>query len=249
MAKTYEALMRIKKEKKINYLKTIDRAEKSLIPVSDNILQIASAPEWYKELKARLLLANGNKASKALLFTGASKGAGCSHVAVEFASCLANDYQHRVLLIDVNVRKPNLHKIFGTEKGQVIDDLIFRKDLNPNMNKVETGNLFVITCNSDHNYKQIIDFFGSDKFIKMIEQMKSHFDYIIMDAPPVNIFSESKLLSSKVDGVILVAECGRTRRKVVQKAKKDIKSSGGQLLGLILNKRKYHIPGWLYDRL
>jgi len=249
MAKTYEALMRINREKKVNYLETVDRTEKSLVPVSDNYLKISPAPEWYKELKARLLLSNGNKKSKALLFTGASKGAGCSHITVEFALCLANDYQHRVLLIDVNVRKPSLHNIFGTEMAQGIDDFILRKDSEINLNWEDAGNLFVITCNSNHNYKQIIDFFGSEKFIKMINMLKTKFDYIIMDAPPVNIFSESKLLSSKVDGVVLVAEAGRTRRKVVIKAKKDIKASGGNLLGLVLNKRKYHIPEWLYNRL
>jgi Mrp family chromosome partitioning ATPase len=79
--------------------------------------------------------------------------------------------------------------------------------------------------------------------------MRESFDYLILDAPPVTIFSETQVISSKVDGVILILESGKTRRQVAQKAKKEIEAAGGNFLGVVLNKRKFYIPKWLYKRL
>ena len=249
MGRTYEALMRVKKEEKKDYLQPVEQTTDALLPVPIDHATVVQAPEWYKELKAQLLLSNDNRDSKAILFTGAHSKAGCSHVSVEFALCLANAYRHRVLLVDVNVRNPKLQKYFNSGNARILDELIQRNDLPIDIKNNDKENLFVITCNTSSDYKRIIDFFSSEQFKKLVDHMKSSFDYVIFDSPPVNTYSETKLLSSKVDGVVLVAHSGKTRTRIVSKAKREIETAGGYLFGVILNKRRYYIPKWLYNRM
>ena len=86
-------------------------------------------------------------------------------------------------------------------------------------------------------------------FDLFLKTMGEKFDYIILDAPPVPKFSECWVLCTKVDGVILVLEAGKTRRQVALRAKKALEEAGGRLLGVVLNKRKYYIPQAIYNRL
>lgn len=79
--------------------------------------------------------------------------------------------------------------------------------------------------------------------------MRTEFDYVVLDGPPLPSFSESKVICNKVDGVVIVIESGKTRKQVALRAKKYIEQAGGTVLGVVLNKRKYHIPKWIYRRL
>ena len=62
-------------------------------------------------------------------------------------------------------------------------------------------------------------------------------------------FRKHRVLCTKVDGVVLVIEAGKTREQVAVRAKKELEEAGGKVLGVVLNKRKYHIPEWIYKRL
>jgi Mrp family chromosome partitioning ATPase len=79
--------------------------------------------------------------------------------------------------------------------------------------------------------------------------MRKNFDYIILDGPPAISSPEVRFISSKVDGTILMLESGKTRRHVALKAKRDIEMAGGHFIGVVLNRRKYYIPKWIYKRL
>jgi Mrp family chromosome partitioning ATPase len=96
---------------------------------------------------------------------------------------------------------------------------------------------------------EVDGFFGSNRFVEFLSKMRRNFDYVILDGPPVISCSESLIIGAKVDGVILILVSGKTRRSVALKAKKEIEGSGGNFLGLVLNKRKYYIPKWIYRRL
>jgi Mrp family chromosome partitioning ATPase len=79
--------------------------------------------------------------------------------------------------------------------------------------------------------------------------MRTEFDYVFLDGPPLNGCSGSKAICGKVDGVVLVIESGRTRKQVAMRAKRDVVEAGGRILGVVLNKRRYHIPEWVYRKL
>ena len=79
--------------------------------------------------------------------------------------------------------------------------------------------------------------------------MREKFDYIILDSPPITRYAESRVIATKVDGVILVLESGKTRSQVAIKAKQELEETGANVIGAILNRRKHYIPEWIYKRL
>jgi protein-tyrosine kinase len=78
------------------------------------------------------------------------------------------------------------------------------------------------------------------------EPLRGRFDLIVVDAPPATTFPDGPGLASQVDGVILVVEAEKTRWQVALSVKEKIQKSGGNVLGIVFNKRKYYIPERIY---
>lgn len=87
---------------------------------------------------------------------------------------------------------------------------------------------------------------GSRRMHELIDILKRRFDTIIFDSPPVNSVSDACILSSKVDGVILVVHVGRSNRKIVQKTKQQLESVGAKICGVILNRLNMKRDGYYY---
>ncbi|UCG07847.1 MAG: CpsD/CapB family tyrosine-protein kinase, partial [Desulfobacterales bacterium] len=183
---------------------------------------------------------------KTVLFTSTAHGSGCSTAAAGFATSLANTFQSKVLLVDVNLRTPGIHKFFQTENTPGLFDIFLNRSAR--IEKNIKGNLYVVTCNKLLT-DEIDGFFGSERFVEFLSKMRRNFDYVILDGPPVTSCPESLIIGARVDGVILMLVSGKTRRSVALKAKREIEGSGGNFLGLVLNKRKFYIPKWIYRRL
>jgi Mrp family chromosome partitioning ATPase len=81
------------------------------------------------------------------------------------------------------------------------------------------------------------------------KKLKQRFDLILVDSPPATTSTDGLAISSKVDGVILVVEAEKTRWPVAENVRDRIKRSGGNILGIVLNKRRFYIPDFIYKRL
>jgi Mrp family chromosome partitioning ATPase len=79
--------------------------------------------------------------------------------------------------------------------------------------------------------------------------MCEEFDYIILDGPPVIVRPEIRFMVSNVDGVIVMLESEKARQQMALKVKQKIEIIGGKFLGVVINRRKYFIPNWIYRRL
>jgi len=246
MGKTHEALLKAEKENKMNYLAPVRKPEKALVPAALNEELMEPCPEWCKEIKARLNTQYPGDKIKSIMFTATSRKSGCSRTAVGFAISLAKSYNHRVLLIDANLRNPGIHKFFNDADTFGLFDVLM--DNNSIIDKQERERLLIITSNGDYT-EEVDGFLGSERYAEFMKNMRKHFDYIIMDSPPIASSPEIRFISSQMDGVILMLESGKTRRPVALKAKKEIEVVGGKFLGTILNRRKYYIPKWIYCRL
>lgn len=210
-----------------------------------------SAPEpadCYETLRTNLLARSSVQNFKTILFSGTTHGNGASTTAINFATTLAHNRQCYVLLIEANLRTPGIHTSFRIKREPGLSDFITKGD-NPlfHLKNVGPENLSVITAGSEHSSP--VGLFESDRFETLLSFMRDLFDYIILDAPPVSGFSEARVLCKKVDGVVLVLEAGKTRKQVAARAKKEIEEAGGDILGVVLNKRKYYIPKWIYKML
>jgi capsular exopolysaccharide synthesis family protein len=252
MGKTYEALRRAEQEheeylQRLCWTQTKQKKERSgrhprQVPDHRGL-------EPYEGLKASLLSRYPNRDIKTILFNGTKHGGGCSTTAVNFATALAKDDKLRVLLVEVNLRTPSLHKVFNTHNDPGLAEIITRgAHWESQIRQSGPTNLYVITCGGG-NLIGPLGLFESKEFDELLKKMRDNFDYTILDAPPVPVFSEFRVLCAKVDGVVLVLEAGKTRRHVALRAKKELEEAGGRILGVVLNRRNYYIPRWVYKRL
>jgi protein-tyrosine kinase len=250
MGKTHIALMKAEKENAEKLLQIVTAPSQDNVPALWDPLGGSHKliPEWFKELKTRLELNADGREIRKLMFTSTMIKNGCSSVAAGFAKCLAADFGKRVLLVDANIRNPSLHNFFGNEYIQDIEEILSENTADFSQSQEKwSRNLHVFTCGNQD--EDMSPFFSSDSFRLVMDSASRVFDYILVDSPPVALCSETRIICSAVDGVILVLEAGKTRRQAALRAKREIESAGGVFLGSILNKRKFYIPNWLYRRL
>ncbi len=251
MGKIHDALNRAEQEANQNLpqpSQPLSQTRKDIVAFSSQRELMRPSPKWCEELKTKLQTQHAGGSIKTIIFTGTIHGEGSSTTAVGFASSLAQSYQLKVLLMDLNFRTPGLHRfVDGVETHGLLD--VFSDD--DGFESIRSGqsreNLYVIASNGD--FAAPAGFFESELFAEFLKTMRESFDYVILDAPPVTIFSDAQIIGRLADAVVLILESGKTRRQVALKAITEIEASGGNLLGVVLNKRKYYIPKWLYRRL
>jgi capsular exopolysaccharide synthesis family protein len=186
---------------------------------------------------------------KVILFVGISSGSGASTAAANFAASLAQDVDSKVLLMDANYRsakKQESDAPVGESAGR-LDLAHLLDDPTPVCPVPGPSNLYILPRGKPTSMP--LSLFQSDAFDDLLRKLREEFKYVVIDGPALQGFPESVVLSRKVDGVILVLESEKTRTRTAQAAKEQIEGAGGKLLGVVLNKRKYYIPHWLYQYL
>ena len=200
------------------------------------------------ELQTDLLTQCLNADAKTVLFTGATSGTETAELAAKFADTLSNDVRIKTLLIDCNFRNPSQHNRFTFDGTDTLLSIVKNNTGIDGVGPTSRNNLYVLPAGG----KDLTDptaLFRSDTFEHLLSNARDTFNLVILDGPPISLCAESRFLSSKVDGVILVLEAENTRKHIAIEAKKNIEKTGGKLLGVILNNVKYRIPEWLYRRI
>ena len=246
MGRTYEALERAEKEYRARRQETSPEPLPAAKTKPPRQVSAPPAMERYKDLKTNLLTLHPDGSIKTILFAGTAHGDGASTTAINFATTLARSSQLKVLLIDANLRTPCLHDVFKIDHVEGLSDLVAKNGRGAPIT-VGPGNLHVMPCGRHHS--EPVTFLESIAFDQFLKRMRDSYDYVLLDAPPVHGFSECRVLCAKVDGVVLVIESGKTRRYVALSCKKRVEDAGGKLLGVVVNKRRYYIPDFIYRRL
>jgi len=198
-------------------------------------------------MKHRILHSDPNLMMKAILFSSPGRGEGNSTVLIHFAQTLAAE-GNRVLLVDGNLRDPSLHKAFHLPQENGLTELLFSRSPFRNighfLKQTNLDNLWLIT--SGNAYPNPVSILESSYLEMLIDEVKGHWDWVLFDSPSVTSCSDSVALARKVDGVVLVVQAEKTRWEVVQEVQGRLEHGGGRILGIVLNKRRFHIPNWLY---
>ena len=203
--------------------------------------------EEYTRLRQSIVAATPELKARVLLFTSSTAGEEAATVLANFGRALARSGE-RVLLVDTDLRGPMLHGLVGMDGGPGVAQLFSGKsELPAVMQRSETEGLFVVTAGSPVANPSSL--FESASINALIEQMRKEADWVLLTAPPVNAYNDAVALAKKVDGVILVVEAEQTRWEVAQSAKERLEDGRVNILGVVLNNRKFHIPGWIYRRL
>lgn len=186
---------------------------------------------------------------KVIQFMGSKEEEGTSTIVREFAIVSVREFNRSVLLLDAGLSRQHQHDIFDIttltslekiiQDGEPIDKALY-----------QVGNSALFFCKLLRAGKPNPQLLVPSGVDNLFARLSKNFDYVIIDSPPAPTNFAVSLASAKtVNGVVLVIEAEKTRWPVVDNARKRIIDNGGNLLGIVLNKRRYHIPNFLYKHL
>ena len=190
------------------------------------------AAETYKTLRTNIQYSSYDRDLQVLVVTSTQPGEGKSTTAGNTALSLAMDGK-KVLLIDCDLRKPSIHKKFKLSNAQGLSEVILgRAKLGESIQHYNTT-LDVLTSGKvPPNPSEML---GSENMKRLLKELKEHYDYIILDAPPVLAVTDAQILGTKADGVIFVVMAGRAKKEQIIQAKSQLDKVKAQIVGTVLN--------------
>jgi capsular exopolysaccharide synthesis family protein len=175
-----------------------------------------------------------DKPYRTLLVTSAGPADGKTTVACCLAIAMAQAGR-RVALVDCDMRRPRLHRIFRTERDVGITTAILEPDPRADRIVQETPipNLWLVTTGPlPPNPSEILH---SEAFAKLLDGLRASFDCVVLDSPPVVPVTDAAVLSASVDGTILVVRAFQTSKDVARRAVRALGDVGGRIVGTVLN--------------
>lgn len=246
MSKTFKAFMKAEKEKQIKpeVTEKFDIKSQSQPYIPPNYIIPPQVLEEFYKMKSRILSSIPKETVKTLLFSSSSRGEGNSTILVNFAITLASAGDD-VLLVDANLRNPTFHDLFNTDKIRGLTELLLDKvAIKDVVKKTQIENLSVITCGAPYSTPSSL--LESKSLDYAIEQIKTQANWVLFDSPPINLYNDSSILATKVDGMVMVVEAEKTRWEVARSAKDQIENDKANIIGGVLNGRQMYIPEWAY---
>jgi len=198
----------------------------------------ASASEAYRALRTRIKFSKIDKDSlKTILVTSPTSQEGKTTTSINLAGSFAQA-NFRTIIIDADLRKPRIHSVFNQKRFPGFTDYFFgQATFEEIVRKSEVNNLDFITAGTiPPNPSEIL---GSSQMESFFEKLKNEYDYIIVDSPPVIAVTDSEILSSMVDGTVLVVSANNTEMELMEKAVQLINHERSSFLGVILNNFTY----------
>lgn len=170
---------------------------------------------------------------RTLLVTSASPSEGKTTVACCIAIAMAQAGR-RVVLVDCDMRRPRLHRVFNTERAVgVTTALLTPSTLAEAVHTTEIPNLSVLgTGPLPPNPAELLH---SESFEKLLEGLRERFDNVVIDSPPVAPVTDAAILSTRVDGCVLVVRAAVTRKDVARRAVRSLRDVGGRIVGTVFN--------------
>ncbi len=190
--------------------------------------------EAYRSIRTSILLSSSEKPPKKITITSPNPSEGKTTTVINTAIALSQ-MGAQVLIIDADMRKPKVHKIFNYENGMGLSNFLSgHGDLESIVKESEVPNLFYIPCGPvPPNPSELL---GANLFKNMLESLEARFDHILLDSPPVLGFADAIILSNSVNGVILTVLGGKTPRETLQRAKEALQQTNTKILGVVINR-------------
>jgi len=185
---------------------------------------------------------------KVIQFIGSQAGEGTSTVVRDFAMVSAARFGKSVLLLDADPRNPSQHLFFHLQPqsgwGEILrNKRTFRKAI------CRIGKTSLHVYPTPPGPASLPEALFSPGIKEFWDAAKEKFDLVLIDSAPASASPDGISLSRYVDGVVLVVEAEKTRKPVAEDLKNRILRNGGNLLGMVFNNRRFHIPESVYKRL
>ena len=209
--------------------------------------QITEIDVEFQKLKDAVVLNHKKQpVSKAIIVTAEAHGDGATTVAVNLALTLARDTKSKVLLIDGDMRRPSLQSIFRLGDGYGFYEVVLG-EADPDRVVQSTGfdNVFVLPRGSTTTQLTQLNM---EKLDEVLGKLKKSYDIINFNSSPENRYTDSVVLASHMDAAIIVMRAEGTRWDDLERAKNQLVQKGVNILGVVMNRRKYFIPSFIYKR-
>jgi capsular exopolysaccharide synthesis family protein len=151
------------------------------------------------------------------------------------------------LVIDCDLRRPNLHNLFGAEREVGLTSVI-SGNVEPREAIVATGieNLDLLPCGPNPpNPSEVL---GSNRMTKLLDRLRTKYDRIILDTPPVSAVTDAVVLAPRADGCLLVVRGGVTPRKIVQSTVEKLRMVDARMIGAVMNAVEVKRSGYYYHK-
>jgi len=207
----------------------------------------SSLAEAYRQLRTSVLLSTAGRAPKTLLVTSSQPAEGKTTTATNIAISLAQTGAS-VLIIDSDMRRPRLHTIFETDNRKGLSTYLSSEMTDAELfgmieQHAPSGLHFLTSGPVPPNPAELL---GSEPMRKLLCCLEKTFTHVVIDSPPIASFTDGVLISTMVDGVLLVVHGGKSSRHVVRRARQVLQDVGAKIFGVVLNNVNLRSQDYYY---
>jgi Mrp family chromosome partitioning ATPase len=207
-----------------------------------------SVREETLKLVQRLFLSPDSAVPKTVMFAAVDSGNGCSWLCSVTARVLAENTTGSVCLVEANFRTPSLPSSSeASARGGLMDSLREDGPIRGFAQQAAPENLWLLPCGAVRD--DSLNLINGNRMKERIDELRSQFDHVLVDAPPLNLYADGMILGKLLEGVVLVLEANSTRKESALRVTASLRSMNIPVLGAVLNKRTFPIPGLLYNRI
>lgn len=193
----------------------------------------SSMIESFRRVVANIEFANIDNNIKTIMVTSSLASEGKTTIIANIASVMT-DSKKKVIVIDLDLRKPALHKQFGLSNNKGLTDLLINKDnYKTYINNVFDGVDIITSGKIPANPSEIIN---SKAIKELINKLSADYDYVLIDTPPIALVSDPITISIFSDAIILVVAYAETEKEIAKKSIDSLKRVNANIIGVILNK-------------
>jgi capsular exopolysaccharide synthesis family protein len=204
----------------------------------------AMPQEFYRNIRTNLEAANLQMPFKAIMITSPWPGEGKSTTAINLAVTL-RELGRRVALVEADLRNPGLNRVLRAERPggltqlleqtQNVGDVVLPLDVSLEVMGPQSESDFLFIPSGD-SHADPAALLGSARARELVTRLKRAWDYVLIDSPPILLVSDNLLFAKALDGAILVARSGQTKKRDLNRAKSLLEEAGVRIIGVILNE-------------
>jgi capsular exopolysaccharide synthesis family protein len=200
--------------------------------------------EAFRSLRTSLHFLSPDRRYRAILVTSPGPSEGKSTVLANLAVAIAQSGK-TVLVLDADLRRPSQHRLFGIANDSGLTNLLVGEaTLGQVAMKIDAGGLSVVTSGPvPPNPSELLE---SPRMQSLVAVARDSFEYVLLDSPPVLPITDAAILSSQVDGVVMVLRAGQTRVDHAREAQQTLEKARGKLIGAVLNLVRYEGDSYRY---
>ena len=193
----------------------------------------STASEAYRGIRTSILFSSAEQAPQVLIVSSSGPREGKTITSANIAITMAQA-GNRVVILDCDMRRPRVHKIFSLSRDRgmsnllvgndVLDNVVIRTDI-PNLDVIPSGPI-------PPNPSEVL---SSQRMVDLIGVLRGRYDRVIIDTPPITAVTDAVILSKIVDGVVLIVRAGVAHRELVRNAVEQLRQVNSHILGAVLN--------------